>query len=263
MHRLQTAYTVWFNRKHGRCGHLFQGRFGASVVEEDEYILKLSRYVHLNPVFISDHLNKDLSERRKVLRNYRWSSYRSYIGLEERLDFVSYGPVLAMMGRGVKRQIRTYQRFVEAGTQDMDAAFIASKQRSRLCIGSEECLERVQEMYDRLVDGRSDSQDISFCQHSKTLEADAVIEVICDVFEIEPKVLYVRQRNSWLRPFASLALAQFGGLSQREIASVLQIGGGAAVSKQLKLLTQELAHDTQLQELWDEIKERIDVVVKA
>jgi REP element-mobilizing transposase RayT len=34
MHRLQTAYTVYFNRRHRRCGHLMQGRFGASLVDE-------------------------------------------------------------------------------------------------------------------------------------------------------------------------------------------------------------------------------------
>ena len=45
MHRLQTAYTVYFNRKHRRNGHLLQGRFGSTLVDEDEYILKLSRYV--------------------------------------------------------------------------------------------------------------------------------------------------------------------------------------------------------------------------
>ena len=45
MHRLQTAYTVFYNRKHHQSGHLMQGRFGSTVVDEDEYILKLSPYV--------------------------------------------------------------------------------------------------------------------------------------------------------------------------------------------------------------------------
>ena len=80
MHRLQTAYTVYFNRRHQQCGHLMQGRYGASVVEEDEYILKLSRYVHLNPVYIAKHRKKTYKERVDVLRSYVWSSYRSYVG---------------------------------------------------------------------------------------------------------------------------------------------------------------------------------------
>ena len=52
MHRWQTAYTVYFNRRHRRVGHLVQGRYGAWLVERDAYLLRLSRYVHLNPVFV-------------------------------------------------------------------------------------------------------------------------------------------------------------------------------------------------------------------
>lgn len=55
MQCLQTAYTVYFNRKHNRSGHLMQGRFGASVVDEDEYILKLSRYGSASRECIKGH----------------------------------------------------------------------------------------------------------------------------------------------------------------------------------------------------------------
>ena len=47
---LQTTYTIRFNRRHRRSGHLFQGRFKAHVVEADSYSMELLRYVHLNPV---------------------------------------------------------------------------------------------------------------------------------------------------------------------------------------------------------------------
>ena len=46
---LQTTYTVRFNRRHGRSGHLFQGRFKAHLVEADSYAMELIRYIHLNP----------------------------------------------------------------------------------------------------------------------------------------------------------------------------------------------------------------------
>jgi REP element-mobilizing transposase RayT len=47
---LQSSYTQWFNRRHARVGHLFQGRYKAFLVQEDRYLLALIRYVHLNPV---------------------------------------------------------------------------------------------------------------------------------------------------------------------------------------------------------------------
>src|SRR5205823_3296283 len=50
MHWLNTSYTIWFNRRHHRAGHVLQGRFKAVVVEPDTWALGLSRYIHLNPV---------------------------------------------------------------------------------------------------------------------------------------------------------------------------------------------------------------------
>jgi putative transposase len=49
MRRLLTAYTVYFNRRHGRHGHLFQGRFKSLVVDKANYLLALSWYIHRNP----------------------------------------------------------------------------------------------------------------------------------------------------------------------------------------------------------------------
>jgi putative transposase len=47
---LNLSYSVWFNRRHERSGHLFQGRFKSVIVSPQEWGLALSRYVHLNPV---------------------------------------------------------------------------------------------------------------------------------------------------------------------------------------------------------------------
>src|SRR5437016_13122711 len=81
MHWLTTAYTVYFNRRHRRAGHLFQGRYKSIVVDAEGYLLSLSRYVHLNPVRGKVMGRGDPVERRKQLRGWRWSSYRRYGGL--------------------------------------------------------------------------------------------------------------------------------------------------------------------------------------
>jgi len=66
---LQSAYTQWFNRRHGRVGHLFQGRYKAFLVERDRYLLALIRYIHRNP------LGAGLVVRPE---DYAWSSDRYY-----------------------------------------------------------------------------------------------------------------------------------------------------------------------------------------
>jgi len=64
-----TAYTRRFNDRHQRAGHLFQGRFKSILVENDAYLMRLSFYIHRNP------LRAGLAER---LADYRWSSFNAY-----------------------------------------------------------------------------------------------------------------------------------------------------------------------------------------
>ena len=70
MKELHARYAIWFNREHQYVGHLFQGRYGAKLIDSDSYFLEVSRYIHLNPL-----------EANMVLQpqNYPWSSYRAYI----------------------------------------------------------------------------------------------------------------------------------------------------------------------------------------
>ena len=81
---LQVTYTVRFNRRHRRSGHLFQGRFKAQLIEADEYAQGLVEYVHLNPVRPRRKNERLARERAAELDGYRWSSHRVYAGLERK-----------------------------------------------------------------------------------------------------------------------------------------------------------------------------------
>ena len=62
---LNVSYSVWFNRRHSRTGHLFQGRFKSVVVEPLGWGLSLSAYIHLNPVRLAA-LGLDKRHRQKA-----------------------------------------------------------------------------------------------------------------------------------------------------------------------------------------------------
>ena len=81
---LQVTYTVRFNRRHRRSGHLFQGRFKAQVVEVDTYGQGLVEYIHLNPVRPRRKSQRIAADRAGALEAYRWSSHRVYAGLERK-----------------------------------------------------------------------------------------------------------------------------------------------------------------------------------
>ena len=50
MRRLLTGYAIYYNKRHSRCGHLFQNRYKSILCQEDTYLLELVRYIHLNPI---------------------------------------------------------------------------------------------------------------------------------------------------------------------------------------------------------------------
>jgi putative transposase len=72
MRPLMNAYTKYFNSRHERVGHLFQGVYKAILVDTDEYLLHLSRYIHLNPL-----------DRGATVDEYEWSSYPYYLDKKE------------------------------------------------------------------------------------------------------------------------------------------------------------------------------------
>ena len=72
MQKLGTGYTMYFNKKNGRVGGLFQGRFKAVIVKDEEHFIHLPFYIHTNPIY-GGSTSIDL-------KKYRWSSYLDYIG---------------------------------------------------------------------------------------------------------------------------------------------------------------------------------------
>jgi len=85
MQKLTTGYTMYFNKKNGRNGSLFQGRFKATHVENDRYMRYLISYIHLNPIKLVEPKWKDTgitnrTSAERYLETYAPSSYLDYLG---------------------------------------------------------------------------------------------------------------------------------------------------------------------------------------
>jgi len=111
MHLLNSSYTGYFNLRHRRAGHLFQGRFKAHLIEQEGYFTELSRYLHLNPI------RARLVERPE---QWRWSSYAGYRRRRAALGWITYERVLGEFGGGPEAR-RRYCRFVRAGVANPPA----------------------------------------------------------------------------------------------------------------------------------------------
>ena len=78
MRKVLSGYAISFNRRHKRHGYLFQNRYKSILCQEEEYLLELVRYIHLNPVRVG--IAKDMDE----LDRYPWSGHAVLLGRRKR-----------------------------------------------------------------------------------------------------------------------------------------------------------------------------------
>jgi len=125
MRQLNGVYTQYYNRKHGRVGHVFQGRYKGILVERDEYLLELARYVVLNPV--RANMVKNISD-------WKWSSYQAMIGDAYVQCWLEIDWILGQFSNQRKTAIERYINFVREG---VGLPSIWSHLQNQIFLGSE------------------------------------------------------------------------------------------------------------------------------
>ncbi|SRR6266567_204578 len=248
MHWLMVSYTVGFNRRHRKVGHLFQGRYKSLVVEEGEYLLELSRYLHLNPVRGVILGRGSPGERRERLRKYRWSSYRGYAGLEKQPGWVSEELVLGEFGTSGKPACRQrYRRFVEEGlVREIDDPVAAAQWQCIL--GSEGFL---QEIMDRMQRRRPERREVkALRQGTRGADPRAIVALVASEYGVKPAELMSKGGYGMeARNVALWAIWQGCDCTLREIGALFGGLDYAAVAQRIKRVTQRGATRNRLRKI--------------
>jgi REP-associated tyrosine transposase len=109
MHRLNSDYANYFNRRHDHVGHLFQSRYSSEVIERESHLLETCRYIVLNPV------------RAGLCRRpgrWPWSNYGATAGYDSPPAFLAVDWILAHFGTTPRRAALRYVEFVAEGLRD-------------------------------------------------------------------------------------------------------------------------------------------------
>lgn len=231
MQWLNGTYAAWFNHRHQRAGHLFQGRFHAFLVEKEGYFAELLRYVVLNPV------------RAKIVErpeNYRWSSYRATAGLEAAPAWLDVASALVWLADEPTAAKTAYREFVmeRIGCQER----LWDKVTHAMYLGREEWTKRMR----KLVESRPRSTD-----HPKPQRAvgrpdlRTIVKAVAATCSTSQEAVRSVRGGPLRRLIAWLGWHE-GLITLRSIAAALRLRSEGYVSNLIRRCDRELAGDSRL-----------------
>lgn len=171
---------MYFRYRHYRSGRCFQGRYKAPLVAGDDYIVRLSRYIHLNPVCVTGKKKWNVKRRWEYLKEYRWSSLGGYLYGRAEEEFVNYR-WLELFDEGDRsRARRAYSRFLQKQIGRKDDCLAESFEDGPYAIGSEEFRREVDEWVAGVAEGQEWSGDVIHPEEKaisrKVIERETALE---------------------------------------------------------------------------------------
>lgn len=257
MRRLNICYTGWFNYRHKTCGHLFQGRYKALLVDADNYLLVLSRYIHLNPVRVGKLRKSDFHEQWRYLKKYRWSSLPGYLNTRKSVEFVVYDMVLEMVGSQ-----HAYQRFMIDGLRDEVTCLFDDVQYQTI-LGNNDFVALVQNKY--IEKGSLREQPVYRDMVSGVIDPEVILRCVIEVMRVDRESLARRERCGLVRGIAAEMLYRYSGLTQVKIGGFLGgIDYGAVYQLRRRLkerFDQDKAIGSQFHRVDRKVREMLNVEI--
>lgn len=197
---LSSTYARSINARNGRVGHLFERRYRASLVQQDQYLLEVVRYIHLNPVRanIVDSLN-----------DYPWSSHQAYIG-RLKPPWVTTEFILNCFDATLDGARSAYLRFVRADEPPSSLRGLDQ-------------LSQISPSDDQLIgDDAWKSKTLSTQASSRPARSlDELVEQVCEEYDVAEEQLQSRSRRrlySAIRAEIALVAVDEGVATISEVA---------------------------------------------
>ncbi len=244
MRHLNGVYTQRFNRYHKKDGSLFRGRYKAILVQEDEYLTHLIRYIHLNP--IQANLTEDLSK-------YPWTSHRDYLKGRDQSPWLHVRLGLAFFSSKLKRALKSYREFMKSGVDPKTLAFYGKKKQSPI-LGDSDFLDYIKEKY--ILTDRKLSTEIpeerSFQGQKKARD---IAEETSKAFQRSKEELYRSRRGETndARLAAVTLTRELSGLRLSEIAQIFRMNSYKSVGSSCYRLKARLVKEPDLRKRYKQI----------
>jgi REP element-mobilizing transposase RayT len=242
MQHYNGSYTGYFNRRHGRVGHLFQGRFKGHLVDELGYFLEISRYMHLNPS------RAGLVERPE---QWPWGSCPGYVRASRALDWICYDRVLGEFGQRLSQARRAYGQFLRAAMEEPVPSPFAGAVGG-LILGSGTFVDRIRRMLDDKTD-ESDVPQLKQVRHRPSLAG--IVARVAEFFDVDPSCWKPGTRSDGAaRAVAAYLARRCFGYPATETAEALGYRDHSSVGRAIRRVE---SGTTELQETVEHIQRQL------
>lgn len=247
MRHLNGVYTQRFNRSKRTDGQLFRGRYKAILIEADNYLLQLSKYIHRNPLE---------AKQVKHLLDYPWSSYPAYLGKVNPPPWLVRTVVL----QAVEGSASRYQRFVETPIEEKLKQFYGKARQSPV-LGSDAFKRRVLVRGDDNRSVASNKEIVETRLIYEPVAAEAIVRFVAAEFETDSAAILQSHRGARAeglpRAVAMYLCRTLGRMSLQETAQVFALGSYSSVSSVLSRLRAQLRTNADLQQRTDRLMKNL------
>ena len=254
MHHFNICYTSAFNRRHQRVGHLYQGRYKAFLIDADDYLLAVSRYIHLNPIRTKSFSNKTNKDKWDALTRYKRSSLSGYLSLGKRIDFVDYKSVLDYFGGDNRKGRQGYRQFIRTGIeQDEENPLELGKGNG--IVGEADFVQWIKEKV--LNKEASKREQPAFRELRKECEPEGLIDHFAHLIGKDRAEICKRGKKSLERAMLMELLYRFCQITQPEIGRLVGGIDYSAVSQARQRLQTMLKREAKLRKRFDELSDQV------
>ncbi len=205
---LGLTYSIWFNRRYKRSGHLFQGRFKSFVIENDRYFTAMCLYIHRNPL---------RARMVESLLDYPWSSYPVYVKASKKASWLTTSLVLGMYSRRRKRLVEAHKAY--AGEEKK----LLNELKYGLFLGSARFVEKMKERLQE--ESHPEKPQVRMALEEEKIEV--VLDKVFTALNVKDPDALLRPVRRAKRPDRNLAiyiLCHLGIYPHREIGRVFGVG---------------------------------------
>lgn len=243
---ISTSYVQYFNTKRKRRGHLFQARFKSILIDADEYLTHLSRYIHLNPL---------RAKMVESLEEYKWSSYSVFIGKSKRPVWLEINWLLSNFGKTKKEAYKNYKEFVE-GVDIRKIKNPGLHAVNGFILGEPDFVEWVK---DTFLSGREDNKEIPQLRKlkprvsPKTIVSEVGKEYKCDEEDIRVK----GRKKNVARDVAIFLSKDNCGIQFKDLGEFFGNVTGSTITMTYNRIAKQIERNKRLKGRVKQLKKRI------